>query len=136
MGHSNQTGFGDRGGRPINPMLRYRVSGDMWSSGWRGLLTQSSGPNKAFDLGGAGRGQSSADTTKEMYSTEETRMGTRAWFTDEVWNEAKTRFGRTWTGYKSLGPTDETPFLRAELGQMFKQRNPNVGFARRVKRGL
>ena len=137
MGHSNTTGFNARGGRAINPMLRFRMSNDMFrSTGWAGLLTQSSGPNKAFALGGAGRGQSSEDTTKEMYRTIETRMGTRAQFTDEVWNAAKTQFGRTWAGYKTMGPTGGTPFLHAQLGQMFKRENPNVGFARRVKRGL
>lgn len=116
---------------------RFRTAGDMWkSTGWRSQLTQSSGPNKAFALGGGGRGQSSEDSTTEVYSTEETRMGTRAWFTDEIWNEAKGKFAQSWAGYKSLGPTDGTPFLNVQQGQMFKRENLNVGFARRVKRGL
>ncbi len=117
--------------------LRLRTSGDIWrSTGWQGLLTQSSGPNKAMDTGASGRGQSSADSTKAVYSTEETRMGTRAAFTDEVWNEAKGKFGQMWTGFRGLENTGGTPHLDAELGQMYVRTNPNVGFARRVKRGL
>lgn len=137
MGHSMQTGFGLGGGRTILSGLRFRRSKAInRSTGWIGLLTLSSGPNKAFALGGGGRGQSSEDSTKEVYSTIETRMGTRASFTDETWNEAKGKFAQSWAGFKDLGDTGGTPFLRAELGQMFNRKNPNIGFARRVKRGL
>lgn len=137
FGHSDATGFNIKGGRPINPMLRFRRSQtSMRSTGWVGQLTLSAGPNKAFALGGGGRGQSSEDSTKEVYSTIETRMGTRAAFTDESWNEAKGRFGQSWAGYKDLQSTSGSPHLRADLGQMFIRENPNVGFARRVKSGL
>ena len=125
------------GGTPIINNLRFRLAGDKWrSTGWRGQLSVSSGPNKAFGTGAGGRGQSSEDSTKEVYSTEETRRGTRAHFTDEVWNEAKGKFGQTWAGFKDLGGTGGTPHLQAQLGQMFVQTRSNVGFARRVKRGL
>lgn len=137
MGHSDQTGFGRGGGRTIWSGLRFRISQVFnRSTGWVGLLTQSSGPNKAFALGGGGRGQSSEDSTKEVYSTIETRMGTRASFTDETWNEAKGKFAQSWAGFKALQNTGGTPYLRTELGQMFHRKNPNTGFARRVKRGL
>ena len=125
------------GGGTTHSMLRFRRSGvDNRSTGWRGLLTQSSGSNKAFMLGGAGRGQSSEDTTKdttkERYSTIETRMGTRAQFTNEVWDEAKASFGRTWVGFKELSGAGGTPFLNANSSQMFIRTNQNVGFARRA----
>lgn len=132
MGHIAGSGGG---GRVIHSMLRFRRSGiENRSTGWKGLLTQSTGPNKSFGLGGSGRGQSSEDSTKEMYSTIETRMGTRAQFTDETWNEAKTKFGRTWAGYKRLGSTGNNPYISSGLGRMYKRENTNVGFARRVKR--
>ena len=137
MGHSNTTGFGFRSGVVINSMTRLRMTGNIWrSSGWRGLLTQSLSSNKAFSTGAGGRGQSSEDSTTEVYSTQETRMGTRAAFTDEVWNEAKGKIGQTWAGFNALGQTGGTAFLPAQLGQMYVRENPNVGFARRVKRGL
>ena len=135
MGHR---GIGYRWTYPINRGLRYRIAGDEWrSTGWVSQLTQSSGPNKAFGIpGAAGRGQSSQDSTTAVYSTDETRMGTRAQFTDESWNEVKKSFSQSWAGYKDLGKTGATPHLNAQLGQMYTWNNPNVGFARRVKRGL
>jgi len=111
--------------------LRYRQSAiDNRSTGWRGLLTQSPGPNKAI----GGRGQSSQDSTREMYSTIETRLGTRAQFTDEAWQEEGAKYGRSWAGFKALPDTGGSPHLMAELGQMYKRTDPNVGFARRVQR--
>ena len=137
LGHADETGFGLGGGRAIWSGLRFRRSQVFnRSTGWVGLLMLSSGSNKAFALGGGGRGQSSEDSTKEVYSTIETRMGTRASFTDETWNEAKGKFAQSWAGFKELPNTGGTPFLRPELGQMFQRENPNIGFARRVKRGL
>ena len=117
--------------------LRYRRSNvNLQSTGWQGNLTQFGGSNKAFTTGAGGRGQSSEDSTQEVYSTDETRVGTRAQFTDETWNPETNKIGRTWAGYKALEDTGSNPFLQAELGRMYKRENPNVGFARRVKRGL
>lgn len=121
---------------PTLPMLRNRRSsvGER-VSGWAGILSESTGSNKAMSVpGAAGRGQSSEDSTQEMYSTEETRIGTRAQFTDEEWQEDKGKVGRSWAGFRALGSTGSTPHLDAELGQMYERTNPNVGFARR--RGL
>ncbi len=115
---------------------RYRRSNiNLRSTGWQGNLTQSTGSNKAMDTGASGRGQSSEDSTQEVYSTDETRQGTRAQFTDETWNSSKGKFGQSWAGYKKLEDTGSNPFLQAELGRMYKRENTNIGFARRVKTG-
>ena len=122
-------------GGVTNPNLRRRWGYDMGRSrGWVGNLTYSAGPNKAFANGSGGRGQSSEDSTQEMYSTLETRLGTRAQFTDEAWQEKGAKFGRSWAGYKPMGQTSGNPHLNAQLGQMYNENNPNVGGARRVQR--
>ena len=76
-------------------------------------------------------GQSSEDTTEEMYSTQETRLGTRAQFTNEEFNEGTGKFGRTWAGYRPLSPHALNPHFDSKLTQMFTTKNDNVGFARR-----
>jgi hypothetical protein len=70
-----------------------------------------------------------------MYSTEETRLGTRAQFTDEEWQEDQGKVARSYAGFKKLGSTGTQPHLDAELGQMYEREDPNTGFARRSKRG-
>jgi hypothetical protein len=116
------------------PYTRYRRSGvEHRSTGWQGILSTSNSSNKAYSLGGSGRGQSSEDSTVARYSTEETRLGTRAQFTDEEWQEEGAKYGRSWAGFKTLPDTGKNPYLQAELGTMYKRENPNVGFARRVK---
>lgn len=125
----------DRGyGGTTFSTLRYRRSNvDLQSTGWQGNLTQFGGSNKALTTGAGGRGQSSEDSTQEMYSTDETRAGTRAQFTDETWNPEVNKIGRTWAGFKKLEDTGSNPFLQAELGRMYKEENTNTGFARRVE---
>ena len=126
------TSLGGNGPR-LGSMLRPRRSGvGERSTGWSGTLTQSTSSNKAFKTpGAAGRGQSSEDSTQEMYSTEETRIGTRAQFTDEEWQEDKGKVARSYAGFKALGSTGTNPHLNAELGQMYQRENQNIGFARR-----
>ena len=123
-------------GGPTMPMVRFRRSKvSERSGGWNGILTQSLGSNKAIGVPGArGRGQSSEDSTKEMYSTEETRIGTRAQFTDEEWQEGTQKWGRSWAGFKELGKHSQNPHLRTQLGTMYKPENQNIGFARRNTR--
>ena len=98
--------------------------------GWTVTLSQSISSNKAPD----GIGQSSEDSTMAMYSTQETRLGTRAYFTDEELNKDTGKFGRTWAGFKPLGSHATNPHFDSKLGQMFKTENANVGFARRAPR--
>lgn len=119
-----------------DPMVRFRRSDKSWrSTGWAGNLTTATSANKALEVPGAnGRGQSSEDSTTEMYKTIETTLGARSSFTDETWNEAKSKFAQSWAGWKELGDTGKQPYLDASLGQMFEEENTNVGFARRVQR--
>ena len=59
------------------------------STGWKYQLTQSSGPNK----GPHGFSQSSIDSTKEVYTTEETRFNKPGIYdTNEKWNNKTKRF--------------------------------------------
>jgi hypothetical protein len=99
-------------------------------TGWSSMLSQSFSSNKAPD----GIGQSSMDSTLERYSTQETRLGTRAYFTDEEMNKDTGRFGRTWAGFKPLGSHATNPHFDSKLTQMFKTENANVGAARRAPR--
>jgi len=85
--------------------------------GWETTLSQSIGSNK-------GTGASSLDTTIARYSTQETRLGTRATFADR----------RTWEGWRPLSSYRMNPHFNSRLGQMFQTENTNTGFARRVTR--
>ena len=105
-----------------------RVGQSQRETGWMDLLSQSISSNK----GPEGKGQSSEDSTLERYSTQETRLGTRAQFTNEEFNEGTSEFGRTWAGYKPLSPHAMNPHFDSKLTQMFKTENANVGFARRA----
>ncbi len=96
-------------------------------TGWSTMLSQSISSSK-------GVGQSSEDTTEEMYSTQETRLGTRAYFTDEEVDANTGKMGRTWAGFKPLSTHAMNPHFDSKLGQMFKTESPNVGFARRTLR--
>ncbi len=111
----------------------YSPEGRRWRQtttehGWSDMLTQSISSNK----GPGGKGQSSEDSTLERYSTQETRLGTRAQFTNEEFNEGTSKFGRTWAGYKPLSPHAMNPHFDSKLTQMFKTENDNIGFARRA----
>ncbi len=97
-------------------------------TGWMSLLSQSISSNK----GPEGVGQSSEDSTQEMFSTQETRLGTRAQFSNEEFNEGTGKFGSSWAGYKPLSPYAMNPHWDSKLTQMFKTENENVGFARRA----
>ena len=121
----NKQGVGGWSPEMVRVRNRYRKE-----TGWDMQLTQSLSPNKAP----GGVGQSSEDSTTEMYSTQETRLGTRAYFSDEELNEETGKFGRTWAGYKPLGVHATNPHFDSKLGQMFKTENANVGFARRAPR--
>lgn len=96
--------------------------------GWTTQLSQSLTSNKAP----GGTGQSSVDSTVEMYSTQETRLGTRAYFTDEEWNAGTGKYGRSWAGFRPLQTHALNPHFDSMLAPMFKKENPNVGAARRV----
>jgi hypothetical protein len=101
--------------------------------GWTTQLSHSISSNKAP----GGLGQSSRDSTEEMYSTQETRLGTRAHFTEEELNKDTGEFGRTWAGFKPLSVHAMNPHYDAKLGQMFKTESvTETGFARRTTRRL
>ena len=117
---------GSGGGSPT--MLRGRNTGR--ERGWSPMLSQALSSNKAP----GGVGQSSVDSTVEMYSTQETRLGTRAYFTDEEWNEGTQRYGRSWAGFRPLQTHASNPHFDSMLAPMFKRENPNTGFARRAPR--
>ena len=107
---------------------RFRRSGGKYRDrGWEGTLSQSMSSNK----GPGGFGQSSEDSTVERYSTQETRMGTRAIFTDEEFDEETKKFGRTWAGFRPLSTHSRNPHFNSALGQMFQSKNTDTGFARR-----
>jgi hypothetical protein len=96
-------------------------------TGWSTMLSRSITSNKAV----GGVGQSSEDSTQEVYSTQETRLATRAEFTNEQFNAEAGKFGRTWAGFKPLSTHSLNPHFDSKLGQMFKTENANTGFARR-----
>jgi hypothetical protein len=96
--------------------------------GWGPVLSQSLTSNKAP----GGVGQSSIDSTVEMYSTQETRLGTRAYFTDEEWNAGTKKYGRSWAGFKPLMTHSLDPHFDSKLAPMFKRESPDGGAARRV----
>ncbi len=116
---------GTGGYSPMNLRARNMANKE---TGWNVQLSQSISSNKAP----GGVGQSSEDSTIERYSTQETRMGTRAFFTDEELDEETKKFGRTWAGFKPLRANLPNPHFDSALGQMFKTDNPNVGAARRA----
>lgn len=118
---------GKGGYSPMNVRARNRYYKDI---GWVGVLSQSLDPNK----GPQGYGQSSEDATIERYSTQETRMGTRATFTDEEFDEETKKYGRTWAGYRPLSTHSKNPHFDSALSQMYKSQKTNVGFARRTQR--
>jgi hypothetical protein len=96
-------------------------------TGWGAHLSRSITSNK----GPGGVGQSSVDSTVEMYSTRETRLGTRAYFTDEEWNAGTQKYGRSWAGFRPLQTHALNPHFDSKL-TMFKGENTNTGAARRV----
>lgn len=104
-----------------------RARNQVRERGYTDFLSQSISSNKAP----GGVGQSSRDTTQEMYSTQETRLGTRAIFTSEEIDKETGKYGRTWAGYRPLSAHAMNPHFDSKLGQMFKTENPNIGFARR-----
>ncbi len=109
--------------------LRSRKYGDRFrDKGWQATLTRSTTSNK----GPGGYGQSSEDSTMEMYSTRETRLGKSVHFTDEEFDEETKKFGRSWAGYRRLASHGSNPHYDSSLGQMFVRGNVNVGEARRV----
>ena len=99
------------------------------SMGWRGLLSQSKGPNKAPH----GVAQSSLDSTKESYSTWETRFGKSLYDSDEKWNAQTKKFERQWSGFDKLDIKQRGKHYAQSKARMFKtsNRKENVGAARR-----
>lgn len=103
------------------------------SSGWMYQLTQSRGPNKAP----YGIAQSSVDSTKERYSTEETRFAQPGVYdTREKWDPKTQRFGRKWSGGKELKISRRWKHYTLNAATMYQGENPDVGTARRVKRTI
>ena len=101
------------------------------SMGWRNMLTQSEGPNKAPH----GVAQSSLDSTKERYSTEETRFGRGGVYdTNEKWDPGTKRFERSWSGFNELKINKSRQHYTLNAATMFKGKKKNVGAARRVQR--
>ena len=99
------------------------------SMGWQGILRQSKGPNKAPH----GVAQSSRDSTKESYSTWETRFGKSVYDSDEKWNAQTKKFERQWSGFDKLDIKERGQHYRQSKSRMFKttNKNENVGAARR-----
>lgn len=101
------------------------------STGWKYQLTQSKGPNK----GPHGFSQSSIDSTKEVYTTEETRYNNPGIYdTNEKWNNKTKRFERQWKGWKNLRISKRWKHYTLSTATMFGAENKDVGAARRVKR--
>jgi hypothetical protein len=101
------------------------------STGWQGILSRSKGPNKAPH----GVAQSSLDSTKERYSTMETRFGKfDVHDRDEKWNSQSKRFERQWSGFDKLDIKQRGQHYEQSKAQMFKQKNMDVGAARRGHR--
>ncbi len=100
------------------------------SLGWRGALSQSKGPNKAPH----GVAQSSLDSTRERYSTFDTRFGKSRYDSDERWNPQSKRFERQRSGFDKLDIKQRGQHYAQNAAQMFKQKNIDVGAARRGHR--
>ncbi len=98
--------------------------------GWQGILRQSKGPNKAPH----GVAQSSLDSTKESYSTFETRFGKSRYDSDEKWNSQTKKFERQWSGFNKLDIKQRGQHYAQNSAAMFKQKNIDVGAARRGHR--
>ena len=127
-----QANFAGRFGFRSGYLNRYRNM--QRSTGWRGPLSQSKGPNKAPH----GVAQSSLDSTKERYSTMETRSGKgRAVYdTNERWNPQSKKFERSWLGFDKLDIRQRGQHYAQQSAKMFKQKNIDVGAARRGHRIL
>lgn len=99
-----------------------------------GKLSQSGGPNKAPH----GVAQSSLDSTRESYSTIETRFGMGDVLNNraEKWNEETERFERQWKGFDKLDIKQRGQHYAQGAAKMFKVKNTNVGAARRGDRIL
>ncbi len=95
-----------------------------------GILSQSKGPNKAPH----GVAQSSLDSTRERYSTFDTRFGKSRYDSDERWNPQSKRFERQWNGFDKLDIKQRGQHYAQNAAQMFKQKNIDVGAARRGHR--
>ena len=97
------------------------------SMGWRNRLTRSEGPNKAPH----GIAQSSLDSTKERYSTKETRFGIGGVYdTNEQWDPESKRFERKWSGFKELKMNKTRQHFTLNAATRFKGKNKDVGAAR------
>ena len=117
---SNVAGrFGFRSGN----MNRYRNMNK--SLGWRGRLKQSTGSNKAPH----GVAQSSLDSTKESYSTWETRFGKSGYDSNEKWNAQTKKFERQWSGFDKLDIKQRGQHYAQSKARMFRttNKNKNVG---------
>ncbi len=98
------------------------------------LLTKSTGPNKSPH----GIAQSSLDTTKERYITDETQFEkTGTYNRAEQWNQGTQRFERQWSGWKDLKINKTWKHYKLNLAPMFKEQRVqgiDTGAARRVER--
>jgi len=120
-----------RGSGGVSPsMLRGRNTGtsigQMSTRGWKSQLSQSEGPQK----GQGGVGQSSIDSTNEMYMTKETARGHNMYDTDEKLNENK-EFGRDWAGWNNLPLHEDRPNYLTGLGNMYKEGTQPSGYSKR-----
>ena len=78
----------------------------------------------------SGYGQSSMDTSTERYSTKETRLGQ---YNEAMYNEDIGKDEMSKKGFKTLHVDTVAPKgLKAQLAQMYKYKDPNVGYARRA----
>ncbi len=104
------------------------------SKHWSFQLSQSSGPNKSLH----GVAQSSLDTTKEKYTTAETRFEkTGTYNRNEQWNEKTRKFERQWKGWKDLKINNTWKHFKLDMAPMFKEQKVagvDTGAARRVER--
>ena len=101
------------------------------SRSWNFQLYPSKGPNKAPH----GISQSSRDTTKEQYSTAETRFEKTGMFRrSEQWDSQTQKFERQWKGWEDLKINKTWKHYSIELAPMFKNRSTDIGLARRATR--
>ena len=115
----------------FNSMITGRYRNPYKSNNWQFQLSQSLGPNKAPH----GVAQSSLDTTKERYSTAETRFQKEGMYNrSEQWNDTTRKFERQWRGWKDLKINKTWKHYTLDMAPMFKDHNLDQGAARRVTR--
>ncbi len=104
------------------------------STHWSFQLKPATGPNKSLH----GVAQSSLDTTKEKYTTAETRSGVGGVYNrNEQFNEQTRKFERQWKGWKELKINNTWKHYKLDRAPMFKEQKVagiDTGAARRVER--